>query len=119
MVDAGPIVGARMRELRLGAGLTLAEVARRMGTHRPIVGRLERGLHDQSIGAIVLYARALGVQPTTITSVLDQLSTLEDGAACVVPEEISGPAITKGPPGLGPSESHAVSSSIVERGCSQ
>lgn len=65
-------IGARMRELRKEAGLTLEEVARRMETHRPIVGRLERGIHDQGIGSIVLYARAIGKPPTSITSVLDR-----------------------------------------------
>lgn len=110
-MNIGVVIGARMRELRKEAGLTLEEVARRMETHRPIVGRLELGIHDQGIGSIVLYARAIGKRPTSITNVLDRTepSTIDVGAACMVPEENSGQG--------GASSRHetpAASSSIVD-----
>lgn len=115
--DVGPKIGAQMRAVRKSEGLTIAEVARRMGTHRPIVGRMERGIHDQSIESIVLYARACGRQPTAITHVLDERrvaarrpekrSPVEDDAACMMPEEISGSRAVG-------HETHAASSSSVE-----
>lgn len=107
----GQLIGARMRELRKEAGLTI-EVARRMGSHRPIVGRFERGIHDQGVEQIVRYARAIGVRPTTITVVLDDktASTVEDGAACMVPEESSG---RRSPSSVG-HETQAASSSAVD-----
>lgn len=49
---------------RADAGLTQAEVARRMGTHAPAVARLENALvtgkHSPSIATLQKYAAALG-----------------------------------------------------------
>lgn len=70
MSTAGPVaermskdIGQAMRDARRSAGLTIAEVARRMGTHRPIVGRLEAGRHLQSLEMIWAYAAAVGCHP--------------------------------------------------------
>lgn len=52
-------VGAELRRLRLEAELTQAEVGRRAGIHRPIVNRLERGLHAQDLDSLRRYAGAL------------------------------------------------------------
>ncbi|MBW2507413.1 MAG: helix-turn-helix transcriptional regulator, partial [Deltaproteobacteria bacterium] len=41
----GEKLGARLRELRLAAGLTQAELARRTGIHRPNIARVEAGRH--------------------------------------------------------------------------
>ena len=49
---------------RLGAGLTQAQVAERMGTHAPAVARLERSLatgkHSPSIATVRRYVKACG-----------------------------------------------------------
>jgi predicted transcriptional regulator len=49
---------------RVDAGLTQAEVARRMGTHAPAVARLENALltgkHSPSVATLQKYAAALG-----------------------------------------------------------
>ena len=51
---------------RMEAGLTQAEVARRMGTKTPAVARLEAGggnkKHSPSISTLRKYARAVGCQ---------------------------------------------------------
>ena len=51
---------------RMEAGLTQAEVARRMGTKTPAVARLEAGggnkRHSPSISTLRKYARAVGCQ---------------------------------------------------------
>jgi len=61
----------RIRELRLDAEFTQAEVARRTGIHRPIVGRIERGLHLLSIETLTRVAVALEIDVETICVVLD------------------------------------------------
>ena len=54
----------RMLRARKQAGLTQAEVAERMGTHRSAVARLEAALaagkHSPSIAALQKYAQAVG-----------------------------------------------------------
>lgn len=69
--DVAEALGARMRELRVKAGLTQAAVSDRTGIHRPIIARLEGGAHVPRIDSILRYARAIGVQPSAILGVLD------------------------------------------------
>ncbi|MFW6049879.1 MAG: helix-turn-helix domain-containing protein [Myxococcota bacterium] len=60
----GARLGARLRELRLAAGLTQAELARRTGIHRPNIARVEAGRHTPSLETLARLASAIGV-PTT------------------------------------------------------
>ena len=61
----GARLGARLRELRLAAGLTQAELARRTGIHRPNIARVEAGRHTPSLETLARLASAIGV-PTTV-----------------------------------------------------
>jgi DNA-binding XRE family transcriptional regulator len=65
----GVKLGKRIRELRLAAGLTQAELARRTGIHRPNIARVEAGRHTPSLETLARLAQAIGV-PTT--RVLDE-----------------------------------------------
>lgn len=60
----GQRLGARIRSLRLQAGLTQAELARRTGIHRPNIARVEAGRHTPSLETLARLAAAIGV-PTT------------------------------------------------------
>ena len=60
----GVRLGQRLRELRLEAGLTQAELARRTGIHRPNIARVEAGRHTPSLETLARLAAAIGV-PTT------------------------------------------------------
>jgi DNA-binding XRE family transcriptional regulator len=60
----GVKLGQRLRELRQGAGLTQAELARRTGIHRPNIARVEAGRHTPSLETLARLAAAIGV-PTT------------------------------------------------------
>lgn len=60
----GVMLGKRIRELRLAAGLTQAELARRTGIHRPNIARVEAGRHTPSLETLARLAHAIGV-PTT------------------------------------------------------
>jgi DNA-binding XRE family transcriptional regulator len=72
--ESGPIalaidgarLGARLRELRLAAGLTQAELARRTGIHRPNIARVEAGRHTPSLETLARLASAIGVTTTTV-----------------------------------------------------
>lgn len=54
-------LGARLRRLRLAAGLTQAELARRTGIQRPNIARLESGRHTPSLETLGRLASAIGV----------------------------------------------------------
>jgi transcriptional regulator with XRE-family HTH domain len=75
---ASVAVGKRIRELREIRGWSQAELARRVGTHRPIVGRVERGIHGQGTNTILKYAEALQVRPELIVEVIDELKILAE-----------------------------------------
>jgi DNA-binding XRE family transcriptional regulator len=60
----GVRLGQRLRALRLAAGLTQAELARRTGIHRPNIARVEAGRHTPSLETLARLAAAIGV-PTT------------------------------------------------------
>lgn len=65
-------VGVRLRELRRDAELSQAEIARRTGIHRPIVGRIERGVHVASLDTVRRYAAALDLDVATVLVCLDE-----------------------------------------------
>lgn len=67
-------VGARVRSLRLFAGLTQADVARRVRTARRNIARLELGEHEPTLTLLVRVARALDCAPSRILSALDEVT---------------------------------------------
>lgn len=62
----GVRLGRRIRELRLAAGLTQAELARRTGIHRPNIARVEAGRHTPSLETLARLANAIGVPTTAV-----------------------------------------------------
>jgi DNA-binding XRE family transcriptional regulator len=62
----GEKLGQRLRELRLAAGLTQAELARRTGIHRPNIARVEAGRHTPSLETLARIANAIGVSTTHV-----------------------------------------------------
>lgn len=64
-------VGERLRVLRLDAEMSQRELAARAGTHRPIISRLERGLHVPDLDELAAVARALDVDVLTVLAPLD------------------------------------------------
>ena len=64
----GARLGARLRELRLEAGLTQAELARRTGIHRPNIARVEAGRHTPSLETLSRLAGAIGIPTTRVLS---------------------------------------------------
>lgn len=64
----GVRLGARLRELRLEAGLTQADLARRTGIHRPNIARVEAGRHTPSLETLSRLAGAIGVPTTRVLS---------------------------------------------------
>ncbi len=64
----GERLGKRLRQLRLEAGLTQAELARRTGIHRPNIARVEAGRHTPSLETLSRLATAIGVPATRVLS---------------------------------------------------
>ena len=67
----GTKLGTRIRELRLAAGLTQAELARRTGIHRPNIARVEAGRHTPSLETLARLAAAIGVPTASVLDVGD------------------------------------------------
>lgn len=61
-------LGERLRSLRLAAGLTQAELARRTGIHRPNIARVEAGRHTPSLETLNRLASAIGVPAARVLS---------------------------------------------------
>lgn len=64
----GVRLGARLKELRLEANLTQAELARRTGIHRPNIARVEAGRHTPSLETLSRLTVAIGVPATRVFS---------------------------------------------------
>lgn len=64
----GARLGARLKALRLEAGLTQAELARRTGIHRPNIARVEAGRHTPSLETLSRLANAIGVPASKVLS---------------------------------------------------
>lgn len=67
MIDCGElnerirgIVARRMRSFRLAEGITISEAAGRVRMHRPVMGRVERGVHTLELETCALVASATG-----------------------------------------------------------
>jgi transcriptional regulator with XRE-family HTH domain len=60
--------GARVRVLRLAAGLSQEDLAARSGMHRTYVGAVERGERNISLINIIRMSRALSVDAGALLS---------------------------------------------------
>lgn len=71
-------VGARIRELRLERGMSLADLADAAGLSKGHMSSVERGLVLITVGTVVATARALGVPPFVLGMFPDEepLSTV-------------------------------------------
>jgi transcriptional regulator with XRE-family HTH domain len=67
------VLGAKIKNLRLKAGITQMALSQRSGLFRTHVSRIECGTANPTLTAIVALARALEVEPAVL---------LVDGAAC-------------------------------------
>jgi transcriptional regulator with XRE-family HTH domain len=76
------LVGARIRELRVDAEMTQRELAQRSRTHRPIIGRIERGVHAPDWWTLAELARALELDVVTVLMGVDWNEI--DATACAV-----------------------------------
>jgi transcriptional regulator with XRE-family HTH domain len=76
------LVGQRIRELRLDAELTQQKLAQRSRTHRPIISRIEHGVHVPDLWTLAERARALELDVVTVLLGVDWGEI--DGAACAV-----------------------------------
>lgn len=65
-------LGERLRTARLDAGLTLAQVATRLRSHRPIIGRTERGAHIPRLDTLIAHACVVGLPLRTVCEIIDR-----------------------------------------------
>lgn len=81
------LVGARIRSIRLAAGLTQAAVAERAGLVFETVSRIERGVISPTVGSLVGLAKALGVglpELVDVEGAVPQSAALEESLAAVI-----------------------------------
>ena len=57
---------------RRAAGLTQADLARRLHAHQSLVARIESGERRVDVVELVVLARALGTQATTLLAAVEQ-----------------------------------------------
>ncbi len=62
-------IGSRVRELRINAGLSVTELAKRVGMQRPNLSRLEAGKHVPALETLERIADALGVSVAALVAV--------------------------------------------------
>ena len=62
-------IGERLRAIRLERRITQVEFAKMLGTHQPILSRIELGLRGVSLQQVVKLARTLRVSPDRLIGV--------------------------------------------------
>ena len=75
------MMAVAIRTRRQQIGLTQSELARRIGTGRPLVARVENGRHELTMGTLYRYATALQCVPSEIVREAERLSGLSDREA--------------------------------------
>ncbi|MBK8172791.1 MAG: helix-turn-helix transcriptional regulator [Sandaracinaceae bacterium] len=76
MRDRSATIGARIREVRRNAKLTLEALAERAGIDPTYLGGLERGQHNPTVATLQRLAKALGVDAPAMLDDLGSLSRL-------------------------------------------
>jgi transcriptional regulator with XRE-family HTH domain len=57
------VIGARIKALRKGTGMSQAELAELIGCDAPLIGRYERGVHMPGIEQLIRIAAVFNVAP--------------------------------------------------------
>lgn len=65
------VLGAAMRNMRKDAGLRQCDLARLLEMHRPIINRLEKGLHMPDLLTVQRWAIACDRRPTELMLTVD------------------------------------------------
>ncbi|HLH59140.1 MAG TPA: helix-turn-helix transcriptional regulator, partial [Streptosporangiaceae bacterium] len=81
--DVGAGLGPRLRQVREERGLSVRELARRVGCSASLISQIERGLSAPSVG--IAYSVA-----TQLRTSLDYLFGVETGPAGAVPSHGNG-----------------------------
>ena len=68
VLDPAVLVGQRVREARALAGLTQAELARRLDCPTSTIGRIETGARAVSLATLFALADRLGVEASALVS---------------------------------------------------
>lgn len=82
--------GARVREARVRAHLTIEELANRAGLHANTVGRIERGQSEASTEQLLRIAHVMNVAPVTISLFGGQPTVSSDDEDFVLIEMLDG-----------------------------
>jgi transcriptional regulator with XRE-family HTH domain len=72
-------LGQAVEELRHEAGLTQEELADRMNTESPTVGKLERGVANPTFSSLLRVARGLGIELSEVVERFERIRRLSAG----------------------------------------
>jgi transcriptional regulator with XRE-family HTH domain len=86
-------LGAAIRDHRLQAGLTQAELAQRAGIGRPHLNHIEGGRKNPTVVVLVHLAESLGVAPGDLLASLETWRSTQEGPdfvclVCEVDEDV-------------------------------
>jgi transcriptional regulator with XRE-family HTH domain len=74
-------LGSQLRDARIAAGLTIAEVAERAGFSSSYISQVERDLANPSVGAVNRIAEAVGIRMRALFSTNNGAAETEDTPA--------------------------------------
>jgi transcriptional regulator with XRE-family HTH domain len=72
------IIGERAKNIRKSMGLTQTDIALRMGSGKPVVSILERGLLNPTLSTFMQLCNALEVEPEDLLHDLPKSGTKRD-----------------------------------------
>jgi transcriptional regulator with XRE-family HTH domain len=106
--DPGAGLGPRLRLVRASRGLSVRELARRVGCSASLISQIERGVSVPSVGVLYSLATELG---SSLDYLLFGSGAGPDGASAETPAADFGPVVTPEPRPAAPP------AAIVQRGC--
>ena len=85
------IIGQRIRAAREERGMSQEQLAQRMGSHRPLVSRLETGRVEPTLGFLRMATGALGITlAEVLAGIEEQLSEHEEPAETLYARRVRG-----------------------------
>ncbi|WP_165170576.1 helix-turn-helix domain-containing protein [Adlercreutzia sp. ZJ242] len=71
-VDANKAIGMSLQKMRIEAGLTQVELAKRLDKHQSYVSKVEMGERSLHVSELFFYSRALGLTPQEVVSRIER-----------------------------------------------
>lgn len=73
------LLGKRLATIRHAKGIKQSDVADALAVQRPVISKIEHGVHNLNAAELPDYARGLGMSTNELANIIDEVSLEYDG----------------------------------------